>query len=81
MTRNKEGNMNEQQSPAPTDGEGSTAEQVPPMNRAERRAAAKGKKSGPANAHGAPQSANTHQGRPGAVAAQMRLPRTGHKGA
>jgi len=73
--------MTQQQNPTPAEGDASNAEEATPMNRAERRAAAKGKKSAPAGGHGSMQSPIPHAGRPGGVAGQMRLPRTGHKGA
>ncbi|MDR3710708.1 MAG: hypothetical protein P4L33_20605 [Capsulimonadaceae bacterium] len=56
------------------------AEQSAPMNRAERRAAAKGKKADAGHGFGQPQAAGPRSGRPGGIAGQTRLPRTGHKG-
>lgn len=72
--------MTEQQSSTPSSGDGAEPGDPQPMNRAERRAAAKGKKAGPSGGHGAPLSPNAHMSRPGGAAGQIRLPRTGHKG-
>ena len=46
------------------------------MNRAERRAAAKGKPTGSGAGRGGANSPSTHSGRPSGIAGQMRLPRT-----
>lgn len=72
--------MSEETSPTPEGEENSKSNEAPAMNRAERRAAAKGKPTGSGAGRGGANSPSTHSGRPSGIAGQMRLPRTGHKG-